>query len=114
MCGASRFNHLTRTGDGMTQSWRVSHDAEMKMDQHEWKKKWPALCSVTYEGPRKALLKEDAGWAHDVVQHVAVLHQRSEGIVEQLILCVRIFLSLQLETLLARCSHLPIHNPLQR
>lgn len=68
---------------------------------------------VTYERPSKALFKEDAGRAHDVVQHVAVLHQRTEGLLERFILYIQILISLQL---LAHCPHLtmetPVYHPL--
>lgn len=74
------------------------------------KKKWRrGLCCVTYECLWKALFKEDAGRANDVVQHVAVLHQSSEGIVAWLILLVLILLSL-----LAHWPPLTILHPLQR
>lgn len=53
------------------------------------------------------MFKEDAGRAHDVVQHVAVLHQHTEGIVERLILHVLILFSL-----LAHCPHLTPEGPI--
>lgn len=74
------------------------------------------LC--TYKCLRKTLFKEDAGRAHDVVQHVAVLHQGTNGILERLSLHVLILLSLWLQTLLGPRPHFtpegPLHSPLQR
>lgn len=80
-----------------------SHDAGMKMDQH---------CSATYERLWKALFEEDAGRAHDVVQHVAVLDQGAEGVPEQLVL-LHVLIAVS-PRLLAHRPHLPTHSPLQR
>lgn len=69
------------------------------------------MCTVTYERQRKAPFKEDAGRAHEV-QHVAVLHQSTQGFFDQLILHILILLSLQLQTALAHCPHLtPERSP---
>ena len=80
-----------------------SHDAGMKMDQH---------CSATYDRLWKALFEEDAGRAHNVLQHVAVLDQGAEGFPEQLVL-LHVLIAVSL-WLLAHRPHLPIRSPLQR
>lgn len=77
------------------------------IDENDSTESLRALCSVTYEGLWKALLKEDAGRAHNVVQHVAVLHQRTKGVVEQFLLHVLILCCVH-------SPHFPIHYPLQR
>lgn len=77
------------------------------IDENDSTESLHALYSVTYESLWKALFKEDAGRAHNVVQHVAVLHQRTKGVVEELVLHV----------LILSCVHslrFPIHYPLQR
>ena len=80
------------------------------------KKKWcRGFCCVTYERLWKALFKEDAGRADDVVQDVAVLHQSTEGIVARLILLLLLLLLLfLLLSLLAHWPPLTILYPLQR
>lgn len=40
------------------------------------------VISVTYGCLNKALFKEDAGRAYDVLQHFVVPHQRPEGILK--------------------------------
>lgn len=88
------------------------------MHAWEWlnlrEKESPTLCPVTYKCLGKAFFEEDAGRAHDVVQHVTVLHQHTDGIVERPIIHILLFLCLRLQTLLAYCPPLFIHCPLQR
>lgn len=80
-----------------------------------WGGKSHRLCvTVTYKRLGKAFFEEDAGRAHDVVQHVTVLHQHTDGIVEWPILHILLFLCLRLQTPLAYCPPLSIHCPLQR
>lgn len=77
------------------------------IDENDWTERLHAPSSVTYEGLRKASLKEDAGRAHNVVQYVAVLHQCPKRAVEQVLLHVPILCCVH-------SPHFPIHYPLQR
>lgn len=73
-----------------------------------------ACGSATYDCLRKALLEENAGGAHDV-QHVAVLHQRTERVVKQLVFCILIVVAF-LRPRPLRDSYpppLPIRRPLR-
>lgn len=127
MCAAGTFNHLTCSdrwidgGAGVMEGrvpatidgWERINTAnggagEVMVRSHT------ACVPATYDCLRKALLEKNAGGAHDV-QHVAVLHQRTERVVKQLVFRILIVLTLLRSRPLQACHTPPpsIHRPLR-
>lgn len=100
------FDFLThwgrkRAADMFGGAWSGCENGQTQSDKIAFGFWDDTLLSVTYESLRKALLKEDAGGAHHVVQYIASLHQHTAGILPWLILSLPILLFLQLQRFLA-------------